>query len=63
MKLIKKFASSSMDTTDGFLNDLLILAEASGRSFFIDKRSIPYSVSAKKFLSKNGDFDINSKNA
>ena len=58
MKLIKKFASSSMDTTDGFLNDLLILAEASGRSFFIDKRSIPYSVSAKKFLSKNGNFDI-----
>lgn len=56
--LIRKFASSSMDTTDGLLNDLQILAENSGRNFVINKGSIPHSISAKKFLSNYGDFDI-----
>ncbi len=57
-QLIRKFASSSMDTTDGLLNDLKILAESSGRNFFINKNSIPYSRAAKKFLRSYGDFDI-----
>ena len=58
VQLIRKFANSSMDTTDGLINDLLVLAGSSGRKFIIEKRSIPYSVSAKKFLGKYGDFDI-----
>jgi thiamine-monophosphate kinase len=56
--LIKKFASSSMDTTDGLINDLLVLAGSSGRKFIIKKNLIPYSISAKKFLNNYGDFDI-----
>ena len=56
--LIKKFASSSMDTTDGLINDLMTLAGSSGRKFTIEKKLIPYSISAKKFLNNYGDFDI-----
>lgn len=58
INLIKKFASSSMDTTDGLINDLLVLAGSSGRKFIIQKNLIPYTVSAKKFLNNYGDFDI-----
>ena len=58
IQLIKNFASSSMDTTDGLINDLLVLAGTSGRVFTIKKRSIPYSVSTKKFLNSYGDCDI-----
>ena len=58
INLIKKFASSSMDTTDGLINDLLVLAGSSGRKFIIKKNLIPYSISAKKFLNNYGDFDI-----
>ena len=56
--LIRKFASSSMDTTDGLINDLMTLAVSSGRKFTIKKKLIPYSISAKKFLNNYGDFDI-----
>ena len=37
INLIKKFASSSMDTTDGLINDLLVLAGSSGKKFIIKK--------------------------
>ena len=47
-----------MDTTDGLINDLLVLAGSSGRKFIIKKTLIPYSTSAKKFLNNYGDFDI-----
>ena len=58
VQLIRKFASSSMDTTDGLIHDLKVLAGSSGRTFIIKKKLIPYSISAKKFLDKFGDLDI-----
>lgn len=58
VQLIRKFASSSMDTTDGLIHDLKVLAGSSGRTFIIKKKLIPYSISAKKFLGKFGDLDI-----
>ena len=57
-QLNKKVCSSSMDTTDGLINDLLVLAGSSGRKFIIKKNLIPYSISAKKFLNNYGDFNI-----
>jgi len=56
--LIQKFANSSMDTTDGLLNDLKNLSVKSGKDFCIDLDKIPYSDSATEFLKQFNDYDI-----
>jgi thiamine-monophosphate kinase len=57
-ELIQKFANSSMDTTDGLVNDLKNLSVKSGKDFCIDLDKIPYSDSAKEFLKQFNDYDI-----
>ena len=57
-QLIQKFANSSMDTTDGLINDLKNLSVKSGKDFYIDLDKIPYSDSAIEFLKQFNDYDI-----
>lgn len=57
-ELIQKFANSSMDTTDGLVNDLKNLSVKSGKDFCINLGKIPYSDSAIEFLKQFNDYDI-----
>ncbi|MDG2187471.1 MAG: thiamine-phosphate kinase [Hyphomicrobiales bacterium] len=56
--LLRSFASSSMDTTDGLFHDLKTLSQTSGVNFHIDKNKIPYSRAAGAFLKHNNNFDL-----
>jgi len=56
--LIKRFATSAMDTTDGLLNDLKNLSVRSRKDISIDLDKIPYSHSSREFLIQFDDYDI-----
>lgn len=58
VELLRKYASSSMDTTDGLFHDLKTLSKASGLHFHINKQSIPHSNAVRKFLKYNNSYDL-----
>jgi thiamine-monophosphate kinase len=48
--LIARFASASMDISDGFVGDLRKMARASGVSFDVDGAALPFSAPVREAL-------------
>tara|TARA_Y100000590_G_scaffold468225_1_gene650094 strand:+ start:22702 stop:23709 length:1008 start_codon:yes stop_codon:yes gene_type:complete len=55
-KIINKYATSSMDTTDGLINDLKTLARVSGLDASINKDQIPISNSVRRFINYSKEY-------
>lgn len=58
VELLRTYASSSMDTTDGLFHDLKTLSQTSGLHFHINKKNIPHSNAVKKFLKYTDNYDL-----
>jgi thiamine-monophosphate kinase len=54
--IVARFASASMDVSDGLVADALKLAAASGVALRIEANEIPFSIPAQRWFESGGDF-------
>lgn len=54
--IVAKFASASMDVSDGLIADAQKLAAASGVALRIEANDIPFSIPAQRWFETGGDF-------
>lgn len=54
--IVARFASASMDVSDGLVADARKLAAASGAALKIDANAIPFSIPAQRWFETGGDF-------
>jgi thiamine-monophosphate kinase len=55
-EIVARFASASMDVSDGLVADARKLAAASGAALRIDANEIPFSIPARRWFETGGDF-------